>query len=345
MKEIKSYLLHTFLFVATFVACMYTGVMWVRTPFIDPNDYRNLGIGFEYAFLLMSFLLVHEMGHYIAAKFHKVNCTLPYFIPFPPNPLAPISFGTMGAIIRMRDKLPSRKALFDIGAAGPLAGFILCFAYFIYGLNHLPTIDYLYQIHPNYIHGSIDSNGLFLGNTLFYQWSLDLFVPKGAFMPPLNEIYHYPYICIGWFGMFVTALNMLPIGQLDGGHITYAMFGDKMHKKIALITWWIITIIGIGGTLQMLVDILSFPSGYDFLDQIGYLIIPTLLKIKSIFPLFFQGWAGWIGWSLITMFLIKLRHPPVEDNENIGLVRMLLGWITLIIFIGSFSFQGIYIVQ
>ncbi len=115
--------------------------------------------------------------------------------------------------------------------------------YLVYGVITLPPIEYLYNIHPNYYTTGIDSKGFYFGDNLLFLIT-KLLVNKDVFFPPMNEIYHYPYLNIAWFGMFVTALNMLPIGQLDGGHITYAMFGDKQHK-LGKIFWWFIFLIGL----------------------------------------------------------------------------------------------------
>ncbi len=333
--------LHLILFVLTFVSCMISGVAFIGNK--DPFDLLNIELGLEYALLLMFFLSAHEFGHYIAAKIHKVDVTLPYYIPFPISPIAPISFGTMGALIRIKGQIPNKKALFDIGVAGPLAGFLVCMFYLVYGVITLPPIEYLYNIHPNYYTTGIDSKGFYFGDNLLFLIT-KLLVNKDVFFPPMNEIYHYPYLNIAWFGMFVTALNMLPIGQLDGGHITYAMFGDKQHK-LGKIFWWFIFLIGLASTIKFLVSMIIQHDEF-LLNYINFNFYEYILKIATYinneFDFLINGWNGWLLWALIGKFLIKIKHPPINDNSEIGTTRMIIGYVSLIIFILCFSYTGLY---
>jgi membrane-associated protease RseP (regulator of RpoE activity) len=124
----------------------------------------------------------------------------------------------------------------------------------------------------------------------------------------MTEIYHYPYLCVGWFGLLVTSLNMIPVGQLDGGHIVYSMFGDAVHSKVAHI---FVSLIGLLG----------------FLGIISYMFDLNMII----------GWTGWIFWGLILLFIIKIKHPPVLLWQNLDKRRMIYGWITLIILMLSFS--------
>lgn len=198
------------------------GVAWLNR---DPMDIANFHLGLTYSILILTFLTFHEFGHYFAARIHKVDVTLPYYIPFPMilNP-----FGTMGAVIRMRQQVNSRKALFDIGIAGPIAGFIVAAGMLIYGMTHLPPFEYIYDIHPEYQTTGVPTNGFAFGPNLLFIIFAKLFTSSpSVFLPPMNEIYHYPFLCVGWFGLLVTALNLLPVGQLDGGHIVYAIFKGK----------------------------------------------------------------------------------------------------------------------
>lgn len=333
--------LHIVLFIITFVACMISGVAFIGNK--DPFDLVNINLGLEYALLLMFFLSAHEFGHYFAAKYHKIDTTLPYYIPFPPTPLFPISFGTMGAVIRIKDQIPSKKALFDIGVAGPLAGFIVCLIYLIYGCYTLPGIDYLYKIHPNYIYEGLEINGLYFGDNLLFFFT-KLFFNKEVFFPPMNEIYHYPFLNVAWFGMFVTSLNMLPLGQLDGGHITYAMFGNLQHK-IGKVFWWFILILGLGSTFKLLENILVLYNieiiNIFNLNFYNYLLNFTTFFISK-FTFLVNGWNGWLLWAIIIKFFIKIKHPIIDNEENIGFTRMLIGIISLIIFILCFSYNGLY---
>ena len=158
---------------------------------------------------LLSILLAHEFGHYFTAKSYRVPVTLPYFIPFPLS-----LFGTLGAFIRMSPLIPHRRALFDIAAAGPLAGLVLAIPLTYLGIT-------LSEVIPE---GSMPSNTISLGEPLLFQamgW-----LAHGSMGDDVSLLLH-PLAFAGWAGMFVTALNLLPIGQLDGGHITHALFGAK----------------------------------------------------------------------------------------------------------------------
>lgn len=168
--------------------------------------------GWAYALTIMAILLAHEMGHYLMCRKYQIPATLPYFVPFPLNP-----FGTMGAVIRMKGIMPNRKALFDIGIAGPMAGLVVTIPAIILGW-YLPETDPMTKL---------QESNLILGNSiLFRQLS---FLIKG-YVPESHDILSHPIAFAGWAGLFVTALNLLPIGQLDGGHIIYAMFGANSRN-------------------------------------------------------------------------------------------------------------------
>jgi len=170
-KKKVSIWLNILLFITTFVATTQAGVLWLGR---DPYDITNFSIGLPYSITILLILTFHEFGHYFAARFHKVEVTLPFYIPFP---IFTISFGTMGAVIRMREQVKSRKALFDIGIAGPIAGFIVTLAILIYGLINLPPVEYLYQIHPDYAFNGIPVKGEFMfSDTLLYILLVKIFV-------------------------------------------------------------------------------------------------------------------------------------------------------------------------
>lgn len=179
---------HIVLFVLTILSTYYVG-------------------GPYYSSAVMTILLAHEMGHYIMSRQYGIPSTLPFFIPFPLSP-----FGTFGAIIKMRGIVINKKALFDIGAAGPLSGFIVAVPCVIIGMKMstvgaaTPNVDYLR-----------------LGDPLLFKL-FEWWIVKPS---PGQEIFLHPIGYAGWVGLFVTALNLLPVGQLDGGHIIYAVFGEK----------------------------------------------------------------------------------------------------------------------
>jgi membrane-associated protease RseP (regulator of RpoE activity) len=168
--------------------------------------------GWAYALVIISILLCHEMGHYFMCRKYRVPATLPFFIPMPLlNP-----FGTMGAIIQMRGSIPNRRALFDIGAAGPLAGFIIAVPALFWGIGHSRIV------HVSEMNGT----DLVLGESLLFKFMS--YLALGS-LPEGYDIVLHPAAFAGWAGLLVTSLNLLPIGQLDGGHIVYSMLGG--HSK------------------------------------------------------------------------------------------------------------------
>ena len=123
----------------------------------------------------------------------------------------------------------------------------------------------------------------------------------------MSEIYHYPYLCAGWLGLFVTAMNMIPVGQLDGGHVIYSMFDSKKHEMIASISLIALLVMGISGLITTL-----FTTGFTF------------------------GWTGWLLWALILFFIIKRKHPPVMEFVPLDIKRKILGWIAITILVLTF---------
>ncbi len=308
-KEKKySWLIHLGLFLLTFVTTLIAGMQWT-TGRAGPYEFSNLTIALPYAIAILFVLSCHEFGHYFAARYHKVDTTLPYYIPFPPIPYF-INFGTMGAVIKTKERVRNNKAMFDIGVAGPIAGFIASVAVLIYGFTHLPGVEYILKIHPDFFSPDFGKDALNLrfGDTLLFAFLREVFVKPGQFMPPMSEVYHYPYLCVGWFGLFVTAMNMLPVGQLDGGHVIYSMFGQKIHEHWAGITMLLLAFLGFEGIFENLLNI-----------DLGI------------------GWSGWLFWGAILYFVIKIKHPPVDYFEPLGKGRMAVGYFAIFILIVSFS--------
>ena len=165
--------------------------------------------GWVFAAALLSILLAHEFGHYFTAQRYGVPASLPYFIPFPFS-----LFGTMGAFIRMSARIPNRRALFDIAAAGPLAGLVLAIPLSYVGISLSDIVR----------KDALPANVITLGEPLLFQYLSRL--AHGTLAENLDVMLH-PLAFAGWAGMFVTALNLLPIGQLDGGHISHALFGFR----------------------------------------------------------------------------------------------------------------------
>lgn len=193
-----------FLFLATIVSVFSTYAFAIG----DGHSLSDrLAKGGQFAGSLLTILVAHELGHWVAARIHKVDASLPFFIPLPI--LSP--FGTMGAVIRMRGVIPTRRALLDIGASGPLAGLVFAIPLYIWGIKHSQVID-------------VSAGGTTLGNsialTLLDKW----FAPA---IGPGQDVMLSPVAYGAWGGMFVTMINLLPVGQLDGGHVAYSLFGPK----------------------------------------------------------------------------------------------------------------------
>src|SRR6266545_6697705 len=212
------------LFVTTVASILYTAAH----GYTEPDQPVRLVNGVSYAVSLLAILLTHEFAHFAFARYHRVNASLPLFIPLPV--ITP--FGTMGAVILMKDRIKSKNALLDIGASGPLAGMLVAIPVLLYGLAHS-------EVHP-LTHGAAHSQE---GNSLIY-WLMK-YIAVGS-IPEGWDVYLNPVAFAGWFGLFVTFLNLLPVGQLDGGHVAYALFG-RGHRLISRLVVVVIAILGFAG--------------------------------------------------------------------------------------------------
>lgn len=197
------------LFLATVVTTLFVGaLMEGKDPLADPG---TLAAGIPFAASLLLILGLHELGHYLTARAYGVQVSLPYFVPLPLPPL-----GTMGAIIRMRSPIPNRKVLFDIGIAGPLAGLAVALPVLVIGLSLSPVTPLAGVVWQE-------------GNSLLYlalKWLIVGPIPPGA------DVMLHPMALAGWLGLFVTALNLMPLSQLDGGHIAYATLGSGFRRLV-----------------------------------------------------------------------------------------------------------------
>jgi membrane-associated protease RseP (regulator of RpoE activity) len=222
-----NYRLHLILFVLTFFTttcresiayCLMALVAWWQTgtlpPLADAFAWPVVADGLWYSVPLLIILGAHEFGHYFACRYHNVDATLPYFIPAP----VPLT-GTFGAVIRIREAFPSKKALFDIGVAGPLAGFAMLVPFLVIGMT-------MSRVAPT----PVDS--LYFGEPLIWKLAEWLFfgIRHIGIVPPGEpDVALHPMAFAAWFGVLATALNLLPFGQLDGGHIAYAAFGRRAN--------------------------------------------------------------------------------------------------------------------
>ena len=248
---------------------------WVAEPH-DPAGYLLAGLPFSAS--LLSILVAHEMGHFVAARFHRVEASWPYFIH------VPFAIGTLGAEIRMRGRIRSRNALIDIGAAGPLAGAVVAVPVVLYGLS-LSAIGEL-ETEPNFLFGNLsllrlgtwiatgDAPFAGAGAVMEPQPLLYVLAKKFVFgVGPMQDVFIHPVAYAGVIGLFVTALNLVPIGQLDGGHVAYAVLGPKAEK-------------------------------------LGRLFGFALLAMALISS------ASWLLWYLLSTRLVRYGHPPVDDEAE-----------------------------
>ncbi len=217
--------IHVMLFVITIFTTMLAGAILEGVNIID----NPLGIieGIPFSFSILFILGTHEFGHYFAARYNKVKATLPYFIPAPPIPI-----GTFGAIIKMKSPILTKRALVDIGASGPIAGFIAAIGVTYVGLQQSEIVR-LYQYDLPFI----------LGDSfiyLFLKWVSFGTIPDGYIVEPSSIAF------AGWIGFFITCLNLLPIGQLDGGHVMYAV-SPKIHGFLSAFMVLVLAVCGFYG--------------------------------------------------------------------------------------------------
>ncbi len=222
--------------------------------------------GLPFSLALLAILLAHEMGHYLACRFYRIRCTLPYVIPVPPIlplpglgvlPLNP--FGTFGAVIRIRSPFLTRRQIFDVGIAGPLAGFLVI----------VPVLALGVSLSTDFQWPEEESGLLEFGEPLLFKlavWSFFDGDPAAINLHPIGWA--------AWFGLLATSLNLLPFGQLDGGHILYALFGERRHHRASL-------------------ALLAFLVGLSLLS------LPT---------------PGYLFFALILMFLGPRHPPPAEQK-------------------------------
>ncbi|MBT1687262.1 site-2 protease family protein [Dawidia soli] len=402
-EERRRILIQTGLFIVTFITTTLAGAEWVYGKSLwmlgygwnaeyTWADFVN-GMKFSVPFLLI--LTVHEFGHYFTAMYNKIRSTLPYYIPFPPGIF--LSPGTMGAVIRMQDRVRNNRQHFDIGIAGPLAGFVVALAVIVYGFATLPPADYVFQFHPEYkkfgIHyaDSVYTNEFVVkyaqeqlkqhqeklnltdaefqealenvgvtdvrvGSTLLFE-ICKVFVDDTSRIPNPHELMHYPLLLAGFFALFFTSLNLLPIGQLDGGHITYGLFGWRTHFGIASVAFIaLLFYAGLGviriGTpkdglpLMVLYSVALMFFYYVCFAALGgskrnrgmyaVLMFAVQVLLTWIFPAI-DGYPGWLFFAFIVSRFVGVQHPPSEIEEPLDTKRVILGWISLLVFVISFS--------
>ena len=243
----------------------------IRYALVHP---RVLAEGATFSASLLAILFSHEMGHYLACRYYKVDATLPYFIPAPPLFLA----GTFGAFIKIRSPIPSRRALFDIGLAGPLAGFVVAIPLSIVGVLTIgppaPPQDHV----------------IYFNDPLLFR-----LIAKLAGIPLDPNSPTNPYYMAAWIGLLVTSLNLMPVGQLDGGHGTFAVFGARAHYLIGRLAFISVVVLAVLGFWWH-----GSPSGFLYAVLVG--------------------------------IMLRVPHPQPAVLEPVGTKRVAIAIVTLIVF-------------
>lgn len=256
----------------------------------------TMATGWKFAVPLFAILLAHEFGHYIAARIHGVRASLPYFLPMPLSPL-----GTWGAIIGMPDRIATPRALLDIGAAGPLAGFVVALPVLVLGLSWS-------EVKP------LTGPGLIEGQSLLY-----LLLKRAVLgpVPPGHDVFLHPTAFAGWAGFFVTMINLVPSAQLDGGHIAYALLGPRQNR--------------VGELVYKALPVL-------FLVVFAYnlraaRIAPATPDSESYV---FSNSAFWMVWFIVLTFIRRFGgrdHPPTDEGHSLDPVRRGVAVLCLILFV------------
>jgi membrane-associated protease RseP (regulator of RpoE activity) len=292
-------ILHAGLFLMSVITVTLTGAAWIGLDIPDKWTYllaspvltttmlfRETAAGHLWplcgglllAFTLLLILGAHEFGHYFACRYYGVRATLPFFIPGPPFPLTP--FGTFGAVIKIKEPIRSRRALFDIGIAGPLAGFALALPASLIGLLLAQP-------------GRPDTSGAMTFNDpLLFKIVIKLF-----HLP--DPMAWNPVYWAAWAALLVTSLNLFPVGQLDGGHVLYALAGPRLHKVVSRVVFALVAALAIASFVL-----------YDS-------------------PI-------WFLWTLVLAFLLKVGHPPTYIDEPLGKTRIALAITAAVVFIVCF---------
>jgi membrane-associated protease RseP (regulator of RpoE activity) len=374
-QSFKEYALHAGLFILTFITTTMAGAEWTSGKSIlnyDTYTWQDFAIGLPYSVCFLLILTAHEFGHYFTAIYYRVKTTLPYFIPLPPFSLM---LGTLGAVIRIKSPIRSTQENFDIGIAGPLAGFVIAFGFLLYGFTHLPPPEYIFQFHPEYEQyglnyaatvytanfmpeGSVD---VVIGRNLLFLF-FENFIGDPERMPNVHEIIHYPFLFAGFLSLIFTSINLLPIGQLDGGHVLYGLVGKNLHRTIASVIFIaFLFYAGIGFISpfepldKLIYEIPLFVAFLFFaLKGIGLNIRNNILAALAIFTAqylistFFphaQGYSGWLLFAFIIGRFLGIQHPPCEIEQPLTDGRIVLGWVALIIFVLCFTPQPILLIE
>lgn len=284
------------LFALTLLSMFWVGAQWAGTN-LDQAPISALLEGYTFAVPLMAILLAHELGHYFAARIHGVDTSPPFFIPMPYALI-----GTFGAVIRMRGAIKLRNALFDIGASGPLCGLVIALPVLVYGIitSDVQALrsDVTYFVE---------------GRSLLYLALV--YALKGP-IPEGSDIMLTPTALAGWAGLLVTMINLVPVGQLDGGHVAYALFGERQDLYSR---WARRGLLAIGASISLVSVALALHQG---------------LRGNALFNAALSG-SNWLLWWLVLTVMARMtgdKHPPTEPS-TLSPLRRGLAWLTLALFV------------
>ncbi|WMJ75113.1 site-2 protease family protein [Cytophagaceae bacterium ABcell3] len=383
-KKHKTWILQLFLLVLTFFTTTLAGAEWIfgRTLLLpglgEWFTWEHFQRGLHFSIPFLGILTVHEFGHYIAARLYKVKVSLPYYLPFFLG--FANSIGTFGAFIKIKSRLVSSKQIFDIGIAGPLAGFVAAMILLWYGFTNLPPMEYIFEIHPEYaqygedyekyvydrehLTRDIDYEGeiplISVGSNLIFEFFTRFVAPDPSLVPNRFELMHYPYLFAGYLALLFTALNLLPIGQLDGGHILYGLIGGRRHYLYAPWLFFAFVVFAGLGIFQ------NNPFGNAFEDTGSFVTFsviylpflyllfsrlhaPTQVKFMNAFIVFLLQLvvellihdvnvsSGWFVFAFVVGRFLGVYHPPALIEQPLSPKRKILGWFALIVFILCFT--------
>jgi membrane-associated protease RseP (regulator of RpoE activity) len=289
LPSAREWAISVVLFLLTLISTTFAGLIYAggdagffATAFVAVSQPSILLYGLPFSLTFLAILLAHELGHFFACRYYGIRCTPPYFIP------VPISIaGTLGAFIRIKSQFQHKRALFDVGVAGPLAGFMFVVPALFLGVGHSRLIS------KGAIQGSIN-----FGEPLVFQWVGRLVL---GYSPATQDMMAHPIAMAAWFGLLATCLNLLPIWQLDGGHIAYAILGRNAQRKLSIVA----------------------TAGLILVSFVGW-PIPSYL----VFGLLLLGFG----------VRFRFYHPPtLTDAEDVGLVRTLVAILAMIILVISFT--------
>ncbi len=385
----KTYGIHLGLFLLTLIGTTFAGAEWSEGSIVGMEGYgwSNFTAGFGFSIPFLSFLTCHEFGHYFTARRYNIKTTLPYYIPFWLG-FFPLlggyffpSIGTFGAVIRIKEQIKTRWHYFDVGIAGPLAGFVVAIGVLTFAFTHLPPPEHIFTIHPEYEQYGLDyadyayseprdqpGIAFVMGTNLIMEFYKHVIAEDPSLVPNTFELVHYPWLFAGFLALLFTALNLLPIGQLDGGHIIYGLFGPKWHKILS-VTFMLMLVFyaGLGLiTPEHLNGMISFrpdkwyqaPLYFWFLNIVFFRIFPQwqqrlmwclgILALQLSLLLTFPGIEGYPGWLLFAFLLGRIMgagHPIPLQDEPLDFNRKLLGWLAILIFILCFSPAPLQVVE